>query len=61
MPSFFATATLGIYKGLGVDGSYWYVGKTDRSELQQALSDAGVDFDQSLNRLMVGVSYTFSR
>jgi len=61
VPSFFATATLGIYKGLGVDGSYWYVGKTDRSELQQALSDAGVDFDQSLNRLMVGVSYTFSR
>ena len=61
VPSFFATATLGIYKGLGVDASYWYVGKTDRSELQQALSDAGVDFDQSLNRLMVGVSYTFSR
>lgn len=61
VPSFFATATLGLYKGLGVDASYWYVGKTKRSELQEALSDAGVDFDQSLNRFMVGVSYTFSQ
>ena len=61
VPSFFATATIGLYKGLGADVSYWYVGKTDRSELQEALSDAGVDLDQSLNRFMVGVSYTFSR
>jgi hypothetical protein len=61
VPSFFATATVGLYKGLGIDASYWYVGKTDRSELQEALSDAGVDLDQSLNRLMVGVSLTFSR
>ena len=61
VPSFFATATVGLYKGLGVDASYWYVGKTDRSELQRALADAGVDLDQSLNRFMVGVSYTFSR
>ena len=61
VPSFFATATLGLFRGLGVDASYWYVGKTDRSELQEALADAGVDLDQSLNRFMVGVSYTFSR
>jgi hypothetical protein len=60
VPSFFATATLGIFKGFGVDASYWYVGKTDRTELQDALADAGVDLDQSLNRFMVGVSYTFS-
>lgn len=57
----FATATLGIFKGLGVDASYWYVGKTKRSELQRALADAGVDLDQNLSRFMVGVSYTFSR
>jgi hypothetical protein len=61
VPSFFATATVGVFKGLGVDASYWYVGKTDRSELQEALADVGVDLDQSLNRFMVGVSYTFSR
>lgn len=61
VPSFFATATVGLFKGLGADVSYWYVGKTKRSELQEALSDAGVDLDQSLNRFMVGVSYTFSR
>jgi hypothetical protein len=61
VPSAFATATLGIYKGLGVDASFWYVGKTKRSELQEALADAGVDLDQNLSRWMVGVSYTFSR
>ena len=61
VPSFFATATLGLYKGLGADVSYWYVGKTKRSELQDALADAGVDLDQNLSRFMVGVSYTFSQ
>jgi len=61
VPSAFATVTLGLYKGLGVDASYWYVGKTKRSELQRALADAGVDLDQNLSRFMVGVSYTFSQ
>jgi hypothetical protein len=61
VPSAFATATVGLYKGLGVDASYWYVGKTKRSDLQQALHDSGLDLDQNLSRWMVGVSYTFSR
>ncbi len=61
VPSFFATATVGLFKGLGVDASYWYVGKTKRSELQDALSDVGVDLDQNLSRYMVGVSYTFGQ
>jgi len=61
VPSFFATATVGLFKGLGVDASYWYVAKTKRSELQDALSDIGVDLDQNLSRFMVGVSYTFSQ
>ena len=64
VPSAFATVTLGIYKGLGVDASYWYVGKTKRSELQEALADLDdLDFniDQNQSRFMVGVSYTFSR
>jgi hypothetical protein len=60
VPSAFATATLGIYRGLGIDASYWYVGKTKRSELQTALSEAGFDLDQNLSRWMVGVSYTFA-
>jgi hypothetical protein len=61
VPSAFATATVGIFKGLGVDASFWYVGKTKRSQLQQGLRDAGVDLDQNLSRWMVGVSYTLSR
>jgi hypothetical protein len=61
VPSAFATATLGIYKGLGVDASFWYVGKSKRSELQRALADVGLDLDQNLSRWMVGVSYTFSQ
>jgi hypothetical protein len=61
VPSAFATASLGIYRGLGIDASFWYVGKTKRSELQRALADAGVDLDQNLSRFMVGVSYTFSQ
>ena len=56
VPSFFATVTLGLFKGLGVDASYWYVGKTERTELQDVL-----DLDQNLSRWMVGVSYTFSQ
>jgi hypothetical protein len=60
VPSAFATATVGLYKGLGVDASFWYVGKTKRSELQQALAQGGADLDQNLSRWMVGVSYTFS-
>jgi hypothetical protein len=61
VPSFFATATLGLFKGFGADLSYWNVRKTKRSELQEALSDAGVDLDQNLSRFMVGISYTFSQ
>jgi len=61
VPSAFATVTVGLFKGLGVDASYWYVGKTKRTELQDALSDAGIDLDQNLSRWMVGVSYTFSQ
>jgi hypothetical protein len=60
VPSGFATATVGLYKGLGVDASFWYVGKTKRTELQQALAQGGADLDQNLSRWMVGVSYTFS-
>jgi len=61
VPSAFATVTLGLFKGLGIDASYWYVGKTKRSELQEALNDAGLDLDQNLSRWLVGVSYTFSQ
>jgi hypothetical protein len=60
VPSAFATATVGLYRGLGVDASYWYVGKTKRSELQRLLAAGGADLDQNLSRWMVGVSYTFS-
>jgi hypothetical protein len=62
VPSAFATVTLGLYKGLGVDASYWYVRKTKRSELQTELADlVPFNVDQNVSRFMVGVSYTFSQ
>lgn len=57
----FATGSVDIYKGLGIDASFWYVGKTKRSELQTALAKAGIEFDQNLSRFMVGIGYTFSQ
>ena len=61
VPSAFATVTLGLFKGLGVDASYWYVGKTKRTELQDVLDDIGLELDQNLSRWMLGVSYTFGQ
>lgn len=58
----FVTGTLGIYKGLGIDLSYWYVGAQKRSAGRQAfesLLEETVHTDMS--RFTAGVSYTFSR
>lgn len=44
----FAAAGVQVYKGLGIDASYWYIGKSE-----------GLDNDAG--RFMVGVGYTFSR
>lgn len=55
--SSFLTGTVDIYKGLGVDVSYWYIAKTE--------ADFGVGTPVSsknaTNRFTIGFSYTFSK
>ncbi len=55
VPSGFVTASVGVFKGLGVDASLWYVGKTKASRGDQAFvtSDAA-------SRFTIGIGYTFS-
>jgi len=58
----FVTGTLGLYKGLGIDVSYWYVGAQKQSTGRQAfesLLEERVKTDMS--RFTAGISYTFSR
>jgi hypothetical protein len=54
VPSGFATLALGLYKGLGVDASFWYISKS-KSDLQKQL---GVS--DNLSRFSIGIGYTFS-
>ena len=53
----FFTGTVDLYKGLGLDASYWFVGKTE--------ADLGlgtpVSSEKATNRFTIGVSYTFSK
>lgn len=55
--SSFFTGTVDVYKGLGVDVSYWYIAKTE--------ADFGtgtpVSSEKATNRFTIGVSYTFSK
>ena len=55
MPSGFVTASVGVFRGLGIDASYWYVGKTKASRGSEAFvtSDAA-------SRFTIGLGYTFS-
>jgi hypothetical protein len=56
VPSGFVTASVGLFKGLGVDASFWYIGKTEAARGSDALvtSDAA-------SRFTLGIGYTFSR
>ena len=54
VPSAFATLSVGLYKGLGIDSSFWYIGKS-KSDLQESL-----DVSDGLNRFSIGIGYTFS-
>jgi hypothetical protein len=57
----FATASVPIFKGLGIDASFWYVGSTKKTatqaEFAAALEDALAD---NLSRFTIGVGYTFN-
>jgi len=47
----FATLSLPVYKGLSLDAAYWYIAKSKDAK------DAALD--DSMNRWMVGLGYTF--
>jgi hypothetical protein len=57
----FATASVGIFKGLGIDASYWYVAgaspTTARQELEDLLEDA---IAENMSRFTIGIGYTFN-
>jgi hypothetical protein len=54
----FAAAGVNIVKGLGVDVSYWYIGKSDATEEVGNRADLVLASDQQ-SRLTVGVGFTF--
>lgn len=57
----FATASVGIFRGLGIDASYWYVGGSKQTAARQELAgllDAAVA--DNLSRFTIGVGYTFN-
>jgi hypothetical protein len=53
VPSAFATVSVGLYKGLGIDSSFWYIHKS-KSDIQEAL-----EVSDNLSRFSIGVGYTF--
>jgi len=57
----FVTASVGLFKGLGIDASYWYVGGAKptaaRQELEDLLEDA---ISENMSRFTVGIGFTFN-
>ena len=53
----FLTGTFELYKGFGVDVSYWYIAKT-KADFG---TETPVTSKNSTNRFTIGFSYTFSR
>ncbi len=51
----FLTGSVDVYKGLGLDVSFWYIGKSN-SESQKILGVV-----DNLSRFSVGIGYSFSR
>jgi hypothetical protein len=54
LPSGFVAGSVTVWKGLGIDASYWYVGKT------KAVAGDGVVSSNTASRFTIGVGYTFS-
>jgi hypothetical protein len=58
--SSFITGSLQLYKGLGLDASFWYVGQKEQSAGQQALGDLlGAAVETNLSRFTIGIGYSF--
>jgi hypothetical protein len=58
VPSAFVTANVNFYRGLGIDLSYWYVGKTRTVTPFAEAKDLRVRSDAQ-SRLVVGVGFSF--
>jgi hypothetical protein len=56
--SAFAAAGLRVYKGLGLDASYWFVGPSDAPDDVAEVSRFTLASDQQ-SRLTIGVGFTF--
>jgi hypothetical protein len=60
-PSAFATASVGIFRGLGIDASFWYVGGSKPTAARQELGDLLENaVSDNLSRFTIGVGYTFN-
>jgi hypothetical protein len=56
----FATASVELFKGLGIDASYWYVGGSKPSAAQQELEDLLENaIADNMSRFTIGIGYTF--
>jgi hypothetical protein len=56
----FLTGSVQIWKGLGLDASYWYVGTKEQTAGQQALGDLlGDAIETNLSRFTIGIGYSF--
>ena len=57
----FATASVAVFKGIGIDASYWYVGGAKptaaRQELETLLEDA---ISENMSRFTIGIGLTFN-
>jgi hypothetical protein len=56
--SAFAAAGLKVYKGLGIDASYWFVGPSDAPDEVAEFSGFTLASDQQ-SRLTIGIGFTF--
>jgi hypothetical protein len=57
----FATASVEIFKGLGIDASYWYVGGSSPSVARQGVEDLleNTNIADDMSRFTIGIGYTF--
>lgn len=53
----FVTGSVDVYKGLGLDVSYWYIAKT---EADLGLGEV-ISSEEAASRFTVGIGYSFSR
>jgi hypothetical protein len=57
VPSGFVTGNVAVYKGLGVDVSFWYIGKTGEiEEFEELVAQSPSD---SQSRFTIGIGYSF--